>query len=242
MMANLPSLPTELIEQILRSLDEKELAPIRLISKTLHQKTLRHIGPRLFKVIGTDFSKTSLRRLQDLSNHPDLSLFLQTLQIKHESDGSRLGQGFQWNRVNSLCLQSSNEGVNITKRVVQSLKNCKNIDVFDSNDCDLYYHNDSISQTDCLFILLLAFGEQPPRLTSFQCPPIYTGPPLKQGRYPIMSCSFDIQRTPLQLQVKKGANDWRSNITDLSFDFDRQSEGAERFIHEFWIRWPLFVL
>ena len=88
--------PFKAIEQISFALPSEDLLCLRLVCKAFYQGSLGAFHSMCLQTISTDLSLPSLKKLQKLSENPELGPWVQGLVIKSESN--RLGKGFRWRR------------------------------------------------------------------------------------------------------------------------------------------------
>ena len=157
----LDTLITELVEHIIRFLDDKhDLFSVRLVCRQLHQKSLGTFATTWFHTVESDLSPLSLRRLENIARHEQLRVFVQKLRIGNCGKAPQerpLGQGGHWARTNSGCLDSSSPiAVALRDWLVTRLIHCREFEVTDS--CGQFPEKDgtdtSLSPTDAAQLLL----------------------------------------------------------------------------------------
>ena len=103
MASILPYLPAEILEQVINRLETSELCSLRLVCKSLYDKSLHPFGA-LCTTITTDFSRSSLRSLQRIAKHKVLRDYVQTLLIRKAS-WDVAGYGIHWFQSTSTCIE-----------------------------------------------------------------------------------------------------------------------------------------
>ena len=96
MSAELQSVPTELIQHIVRKLDDADLLRLRLVCRDLNTRTSSRVGSNFFRNLETDLSRDSLLKLKEMAEHKQIRDHAQVLIIKEH--GSGLGKGILWPR------------------------------------------------------------------------------------------------------------------------------------------------
>ena len=96
MQANLPLVPTEIVEIIARDLQRRELCSFRLVCRDLYLKSLWIFAQR-HSTVKTDLSAQSVQKLVEMSNSAYLAPRIRTFHIQADEEGY-LGRGFEWRR------------------------------------------------------------------------------------------------------------------------------------------------
>lgn len=231
LMAGITNLPTELVEIIVSYLSFEDLLSVRLVCRHVHYQSLRYTSSILFRVVSIDFTRDSLTKLQSLSNLPYIARCIRLLRIKDKENPHTgwgyYGSGFNWSREPSGCLEpTTNTAIEMFDSSIRHLTNCKSIHFYpsDSDYIPRHQHQDSISSSDCLFIIFSAFARNSRQLTSFHISPIPSRPPLVRG--PLrngLGLSINPQHLPFKfLRSPEFQNCWKG-IQDLTLDLEESS-------------------
>lgn len=124
-------LPLELIEFISASLEPPDLLSLRLACKILYGKTLNIFGSRCLHTVWTDLSRSSVRKLEELSEHAQLKHHVQRLSISGSKERP-LGRGYSWNRWHGLSsghLLAHQHCSQELGNVLNLLANCRSFEI-----------------------------------------------------------------------------------------------------------------
>ena len=101
MPSTLPTLSTEIVELLSTFLPLTDLRSFRFVCRAINDKTLRHFALTNFTTVQTDLCRSSLQRLQGISEAEQLASRVQFLRIVYRDcreTGGKLGEGFYWSR------------------------------------------------------------------------------------------------------------------------------------------------
>ena len=150
MEPTLPALATELVELIACWLGPADLCSLRLVCKSLRQKSIRLFGA-CFTTVRTDLSQKSLQKLQEISEDDNLRLYVQKLLIK-QNEHEKLGQGFQWHRHSSGYLEAPLPGLEkLQYLLAHNLPNCRSFNIY---GCGPKNKPDAFTPTDVVALIL----------------------------------------------------------------------------------------
>ena len=151
MALTLSTLPIEVVELIVHTLEPNQLFSLRLVCKKLHRKTL-HPFRTYFTTIRTDLSRKSLQKLQAVSGNAQLQQHVQTLLII-KSEDDNLGRGFQWHRHPSDHIEAPLPGLEKLQDIlVHSLPNCRSFRIRSLGGSD--NESDDLTPSDAIAIIL----------------------------------------------------------------------------------------
>ena len=147
----LPKLATELVEMVSLCLEPVDLLSLRLVCKELYRKSLCAFGT-LLATIRTNLSRASLQRLQVLCT-PELHLYVKRLLIEPGEDG-KLGQGLQWLRHSSDCLDVLSPGPQTLQHLLaHDLPNCRALHIRSPGGTE--DESDALTHSDAIGLILL---------------------------------------------------------------------------------------
>ena len=98
MASPLSSLPIELLEAVLKSLEPAQLLEVRLVCQELNVRSSHLVGPAHFSTISTDLSCSSMNQLEALATESPFGPYVRTLHIATRGNMEELGNGFEWPR------------------------------------------------------------------------------------------------------------------------------------------------
>ena len=153
MCANLQSLSVEIIQLLARNLQRPELCSLRLVCRSLHEKSLR-VFIKLLDVVKTDLSAESLQKLAGIANSDHLAPHLHTLRFCSDQEG-HLGRGFEWNRDTSGGLADPLPDAYFMLHDIlkNQLVNCRSFHINNYDEVDLSKENFWLTPGDVVSII-----------------------------------------------------------------------------------------
>jgi hypothetical protein len=242
-MSAFECLSIELIDEILQHLAAKDLAAVRLVSRTLNHKGHRICCSALFGAIVTDFSKESLHELHRFSTHPQLPHFVHTLRVRsfvqppsNPEHLPWLGAGFHWTRDDNGCLKMSNEGIKLSQEILHRLVNCTKIRVdagYEKWSSVPEFRASEFTESDCFFILFTIFTLEERKIDLFHYPLPYGPSVTHWAELDFIAAPVRLRRIPYSTLQSRGSDDFRTKVSDLSVQMVGDPGDQETFVMEF---------
>ena len=144
---------------ILAILKPADILSLRLVCMALHRQTSRSFGRLFFTRVATDFSQTSLQRLQDISAVDELRSHVQTLMLRPPNDSRRWYCSFErsqgWDREDLGFLLAHLPAIEmLQKMLVERLVNCRSFRIDGYDRCEEPCKINRLAQSDILYIIL----------------------------------------------------------------------------------------
>lgn len=227
----LDKIPSEITAKIVALVDKSDLLNLRLVSRCLSQETWQTFGSAFFGTIYFDFCIGSYARLHKIAQHDGLRLFVRELRVGDpgfcNDDGCqalriehRLGQGYNWTREPSGCIDTAASEMVASFRttLAECLQNCRAIRMRQGmNERPGERGSDTLlSMIDAMHILLFAVSELPIISLRFES---------------IAGLGIQPQELPCRVIESPGSLAlWTNTLTELRLDWEIFS-GQDDVVH-----------
>lgn len=153
----LPMIATEILDSIIQGLDLGGLSSLRLVCRTLYQRTVYRFRETYFRKRRTDLSRVSLERLRSISQMDHLGQHVQHLFVRSRN----FGRGFSWEHDYLKGSRNfSASGAHMLRDVLtEGLTNCRYFYIISSNDNHNAFEEDVLTASNVVAVFLTIIAE-----------------------------------------------------------------------------------
>ena len=163
---DLSDLPSEIIKHIASQLEHVDIFSLRLVCRTINEKSFYYFSHECFATISTVLSLSSLQMVKRISEDDRLSFNVKKLLIKGRP--SDIGQGLQWNRHLDGYFVAPLPCIDILRTIlIENLVNCRSFHICRQHQEDMFYTTDKITPGDVSAVLLTMVAETGLTIKSF---------------------------------------------------------------------------
>lgn len=215
----LQGLLPEMVEEVALFLEPADMCALRITCRSLYNKTYLVFWRTSLRNIQTDLSLSSLKKLEMLSNNPQLRRYVHHLTFKgFDEDNYILGEGLEWNRhpFGHLINLQDQPAVKLLRPILCRLVNCKSFECWSYSTPDHPDLEPTARTTDAVQVFLDIISETRLPVASFSAnfrPHLNTG-----------SNYLDPRRLHLGYFKKAGFVDVWAQLEELILDFTSDFE------------------
>lgn len=214
-------LPSEVIENVVSSLDRDSLSSVRLTCRELNLKTLHYFGRTYFTAVSTDFSDKSLQKLQSMSENEQFRNHVRSLLIKECDNDFTCGSHWIWVNDSGHLDPRNSPGVHMLRCVLTNLVKCQSCRIysFGADREPQHYECGNMEPSNALYIILSIITEIALPVTSFHLEFHYnrnvygTQSQLQLCQQPgLLTAWKNIEELCLEHLYTSGALDWAQDL------------------------------